>query len=107
MSKPQRFSGSGPRIWEPRPTTDRQFRGLRLMHGGPEAMILPEHEHVETQIQTRFRPLDDGTGAAPYRSSLYAPRQPHSGGWDDNWEVIVMLLDPQLMAEAADELFRR
>jgi AraC family transcriptional regulator len=77
------------------------------MHGGPAAMVLPEHEHVETQIQTRFRPTDDGTSLEPYRSSLYAPRQPHSGGVDDNWEVIVMLLGPQLISEAADELFRR
>jgi AraC family transcriptional regulator len=43
----------------------------------------------------------------PYRSSLYAPGQPHRGGVDDNWEVIVMLLDPQLMSAAAEELFRR
>lgn len=43
----------------------------------------------------------------PYRSSLYAPRQPHSGGVGDNWEVIVMLLYPELMAEATDELFLR
>jgi AraC family transcriptional regulator len=77
------------------------------MHGGPEAIVLPEHEHVETQIQTRFRPTAGGTGTEPYRSSLYAPGQPHSGGVDDNWEVIVMLLDPQFMTEAADELFRR
>src|SRR5215470_12462020 len=105
VSKPQEFSGSGPIIWQPRPATNIQFRGIRLMHGGPEAMVLPEHEHIETQIQTRFRPIDNGSGTEPYRSSLYAPGQPHSGGIDDNWEVIVLLLGPQLMAEAADELF--
>jgi hypothetical protein len=73
---------------------------------GQRPWFLPEHEHIETQIQTRFRPIDNGTGKEPYRSSLYAPGQPHSGGIDDNWEVVVLLLDPQLMAEAADELFR-
>ncbi len=77
------------------------------MHGGPAAVVLPEHEHLETQIQTRFRPTAGGIGIEPYRSSLYAPGQPHLGRVDENWEVIVMLLDPQLMREAADELFRR
>jgi AraC family transcriptional regulator len=77
------------------------------MHGGPSAMFLPEHEHVQTQIQTRFRPTADAIRLEPDRSSLYAPGQPHTGGVDDNWEVIVMLLDPQLMSEAADELFQR
>jgi hypothetical protein len=89
------------------PTTNIQFQGLRLMHGGPDAIVLPEHEHEETQIQTRFRKTEDGTGMEPYRSSLYAPRQPHSGGVGDNWEVIVMLLYPELMTEATDELFLR
>lgn len=70
-------------------------------------MVLPEHEHVEAQIQTRFRPTADGNGIEPYGTSLYAPGQPHRGGVDDNREVIVMLLDPQLMSQAADELFRR
>ena len=107
MKEPQQISGSGPRIWEPTSTTSKQSRGVRLMHGGPAAMVLPEHEHVETQIQTRFRPTATGIGLEPYRSSLYAPGQPHSGGVDDNWEVIVMLLDSQLMSEAADELFQR
>lgn len=107
MSKPQQASGQQPRIWAPTPKTNIRFRGLRLMHGGPDAMALPEHEHVETQIQTRFRQTGDGTRMEPYCSSLYAPRQPHRGGIDDNWEVVVMLLDPQLMAEAADELFLR
>jgi AraC-like DNA-binding protein len=107
MNESRPISGPGSRIWEPTPTTNIQFRGLRLMHGGPVAMILPEHEHVETQIQTRFCPKVDGIGLEPYRSSLYAPGQPHRGGVGDNWEVIVMLLDSQLMSEAADELFYR
>ena len=107
MKEPQQTSGSGPRVWEPTPTTNIQFPSLRLMHGGPTAMVLPEHEHVQTQIQTRFRPTADGIGLEPYRSSLYAPGEPHRGGVDDNWEVIVMLLDSQLMSEAADELFQR
>src|ERR1044072_2438405 len=107
MSERKDFAASGPRIWEPTPATNIQFRGLRLMHGGPRGVVLPEHEHVETQVQTRFCPVADGRGVEPYRSSLYAPGQPHSGGVDDNWEVIVMLLDPRLMSEAADELFHR
>jgi len=70
-------------------------------------MYLPEHEHVETQIQTRFQPRDDSAGLQPHRSSLYAPGQPHRGAIDDNWEVVVMLLEPRLMTQAADELFSR
>jgi AraC family transcriptional regulator len=70
-------------------------------------MYLPEHSHVEIQVQTRFRQTTDGTGMTPHSSSLYAPRQPHSGGIEENWEVIVMLLTPQLMARGADELFSR
>jgi AraC family transcriptional regulator len=69
-------------------------------------MYLPEHEHVETQIQTRFRPRED-SGLRPHRSSLYAPGQPHRGAIDDNWQVVVMLLEPRLMTQAADELFSR
>jgi hypothetical protein len=62
MSEPQEISGSGPPIWAPTPRTNIHLRGLRLMHGGPDAMVLPEHEHQETQIQTRFRKTEDGTG---------------------------------------------
>jgi AraC family transcriptional regulator len=70
-------------------------------------MYLPEHEHVETQIQTCFRPREDSAGLQPHRSSLYAPGQPHRGAIADNWEVVVMLLEPRLMTQAADELFSR
>jgi AraC family transcriptional regulator len=77
------------------------------MHGGPHAMYLPEHAHVETQVQTRFRQTADRSGMEPHSSSLYAPQQPHTGGIENNSEVIVMLLEPQLMAHAADELFSR
>ena len=87
--------------------TQLEFRGLRVMHGGPRAMYLPEHSHVETQIQTCFRRTGDHGAMEPHRSSLYAPGQAHTGGIRDNWEVVVMLLEPQLMALAADELFSR
>lgn len=77
------------------------------MRGGPRAMYLSEHSHIETQIQTRFRYTADRAGVEPQSSSLYAPGQPHTGGIDDNWEVIVMLLEPGLMTRGADELFSR
>lgn len=96
-----------PQIWEPTPVTNFQFRGLRVMHGGPIAMYLPEHEHRETQVQTRFRRAGHSGGLFPLASSLYAPGQPHRGGIEDNWEVVVVLLDPLVLAKAADELFSR
>src|SRR5437867_7666595 len=98
MSKAAQFSAADPRtpeVWAPTPRTNIEFRGLHMMHGGPRAMYLPEHTHVEIQVQTRFRQTADRIGVEPYCSSLYAPRQPHTGGIDENWEVIVMLLEPQ------------
>jgi AraC family transcriptional regulator len=70
-------------------------------------MYLPEHTHAEIQVQTRFRQTADRAGLEPDGRSLYAPGQPHTGGIDEHWEVIVMLLEPQFMARAADELFSR
>jgi hypothetical protein len=37
--------------------------------------------------------------------NLYASTQPHSVGWRQGWQVIVFHLSPQMLAEAADELF--
>lgn len=110
MSRADESSPTHPRtpeLWRPTPRTKLEFRGLHVMHGGPRAMYLPEHAHIEIQIQTRFRRTADRVGLEPYCTSLYAPGQPHTGGIHENWEVIVMLLEPQLMARAADELFSR
>jgi AraC family transcriptional regulator len=68
-------------------------------------MYLPEHEHLETQVQTRFRPDAARQGLKAAYSSLYAPGQAHRGGWDEGWEVVVLLLEPALLWRAADELF--
>ena len=96
-----------PELWMPTPRTSIAFPGLQIMHGGPRAMYLPEHAHVEIQVQTRFRRTGGRAAVEPCGSSLYAPRQPHAGGIDEDWEVIVMLLKPHFMAGAADELFSR
>jgi hypothetical protein len=45
------------RIWLPNRENDMHSGGIRAMHGGPIAMRIPEHAHVETQVQVRFRKL--------------------------------------------------
>lgn len=87
--------------------TNLEYSGLRIMHAGPDPLYLPEHEHVETQIQSRYRRLEGTTTLEPISSSLYAPHEPHVGRIEENWEVVVLLLSPEAIAAAADELFVR
>jgi len=84
------------------------------MHGGPVGMRLPEHQHVETQLEVHFgRP--SGEKSLPLSAMPYLPkdmelipaRRPHVGGWDDDSEVIVVLIPPLVFERAADELLVR
>ena len=95
------------RIWLPNRENDMHSGGIRAMHGGPIAMRIPEHAHVETQVQVRFRKLRDQSDPEPVDMSLHPPLKPHSGGWEENWEVIVFLIAPRVMAATADDLLPR
>jgi AraC family transcriptional regulator len=92
------------RIWLPNHENDVHSGGIRAMHGGPTAMRLPEHAHVETQVQVRFRKFSDQSDPQPVEMSLHPPLEPHTGGWEENWEVVVFLLTPRLMSTTADDL---
>jgi AraC family transcriptional regulator len=91
----------------PNHENDVRSGGIRAMHGGPIAMRLPEHAHVETQVQVRFRKQSDQSDPEPVDMSLHPPLEPHTGGWEDNWEVIVFLIAPRVMAAIADDLLPR
>ncbi len=86
---------------------DLQFDGLRIMRAGPEPMYIPEHAHVEAQIQTRYRRVSGGAGLEPVSTFLYSPHEPHIGQIEENCEVVVLLLSPKTIMAAADELFVR
>jgi AraC family transcriptional regulator len=81
--------------------------GLRIMHGGPIGMELPEHEHVEAQVEVHFRrPAASGEELLPAETELIAPLRRHCGFWEDESEVIVILIPPHYLEMAADELHR-
>jgi len=83
----------------------RHIHGVAILHGGPEPACIAEHAHVETQVTVHFRPSSrSGPGAVPTDVHLYAPQQPHSGGWPGGWKVVVFHLSPELLTETAEEL---
>jgi AraC family transcriptional regulator len=67
------------------------------MHGGPAAMRLPEHQHVETQVEVHF----------PGEMEILAPGRRHIGEWEAGSEVIVVLIPPIAFERAADEILVR
>jgi AraC family transcriptional regulator len=84
---------------------------MKVMHGGPVGMRLPEHEHPDIQLgihfvsagkASRHRPVND----APSYFSLIPPGKPHSGGWRDGREVVVTLISKLQVERAADEVLR-
>ena len=81
------------------------------MHGGPQEMCLPEHEHPEVQIGVHFVSVQRHgktpvANDSPAYFSLIPSGKPHAGGWADGSEVVVTLL-PKLQVEyAAGELLR-
>src|SRR3569832_1232604 len=66
------------------------------MVGGPEPGQLPEHAHADVQL----------TVHAGRRSKvqLVEAGEPHAGRWDAGGEVSVLLLSPDLIEEAGDDL---
>jgi len=78
--------------------------GFAALYGGPAAAILPEHSHAEAQVTVRFASRATTHKLAPAHIDLCAPRQTHSGGWKDGWEVVVFHLSQQRLEEAAEEL---
>lgn len=92
------------RTWTPNPANSVTAAGLRIMHGGPAAMRLPEHEHPETQISVHFP--SPSLNLLP-RCEVIPPGCPHRGQWEDGVEVIVLLLPPSSLELAAAELLPR
>ncbi|MBV8864722.1 MAG: helix-turn-helix domain-containing protein [Acidobacteriaceae bacterium] len=93
-------------LWVPTPTTAVSIRGTSALHGGPQAMCLPEHSHPETQVEIHFRP-DESRLLSPAEVSVIAPQQPHVGRWEQGTEVVVFLVGPNLLESAADGVLRR
>lgn len=91
--------------WKATNDSARTFAGITVLHGGPEAGFVPEHAHSEAEVSVHFR-SNGAKGLVPTHAHLYAPDRPHSGGWKNGRQVIVLKLTRQLLDEAADELLR-
>jgi len=91
--------------WKATENSARTFTGIKVLHGGPKAGIVPEHAHGEAEVSVHFR-LQGAGGLVATHAHLYAPDRPHSGGWENGLEVVVLQLTRQLLDEAADELLR-
>jgi len=94
------------RLWEPTDTNRIAYRDFTLMRGGPAGAQLNEHAHPELQITLRFGPVKKPSPGRRRTAqvSLWAPHESHSGGWPSGWDVLVVHLGPQLLAEAVEEL---
>jgi AraC family transcriptional regulator len=95
---------AGTQTWKATRKTSIVLRGFAALYGGPAAAVLPEHSHAEAQVTVRFASRASTDKRAPVGVDLWAPRQPHSGGWKERWEVVVFHLSPERLAEAAEEL---
>jgi AraC family transcriptional regulator len=94
-------------VWKQPNNPAWTFHGLTALYGGPRMSAIAEHSHIDAQVSVHFRPgSSQEPGQLPAHVHLYAPEQPHSGGWDQGWEVIVFHLSPLLLHEAAAELSR-
>jgi hypothetical protein len=73
-------------------------------------MHLPEHEHDEIQVGIHFKAPRGTTGIGlneePSFFTLIPSRKPHVGQWEDGSEVVVLLLGPAQMEQAAERCFR-
>jgi AraC family transcriptional regulator len=97
-------------IWKPSAQTRMAVEDFVVMHGGPRAMRLAEHEHNEVQIEAHFSPVSlkrQGPPVLPETFRLIPSRKPHVGSWNEGSEVIVFLLDTRQLEIAGDELLRR
>lgn len=77
-------------------------------------MRLPEHQHRETQVEVHFRRSWDAKSNGkplvaniPGETELVAPGRPHVGEWEDDSEVVVVLIPPHVFERAADEILVR
>jgi len=97
-------------IWKPSARTRVAVDDFVVMHGGPKAMRLTEHEHNEIQIEAHFSPVSltrSGSLVMPETFHLIPSRKPHVGSWNEGSEVVVFLLDSRQLEIASDELLRR
>jgi AraC family transcriptional regulator len=81
-----------------------------VMHGGPRAMRLTEHEHDEIQIEAHFSSASLAKPAShvlPDTYHLIPSGKPHVGSWNEGSEVVVVLLDRRQLETAAGELMQR
>ena len=73
-------------------------------------MHLPEHEHDEIQVGIHFKAPHGKTGIRlneePSFFTLIPSRKPHVGQWEDGSEVVILLLGPAQMEQAAERCFR-
>lgn len=97
-----------PHVWQPTEGTAFVLRDVSVLRGGPEAATIPEHSHPQVQVSVRFRPIAKSQSEmVAVHANLYASKQPHSGGWRQGWQAVVFQLSPQMLAQAAEELFTR
>jgi hypothetical protein len=73
-------------------------------------MHLPEHEHDDLQVGLHFTAPRGrsriGLGEEPSFFTLIPSRKPHVGRWEDGSEVVVLLLGPSQMEQAAERPVR-
>ena len=73
-------------------------------------MHLPEHEHDDLQVGIHFTARRGrsriGLGEEPSFFYLIPSRKAHTGGWEDGSEVVVVLLAPAQMEQAAERPVR-
>lgn len=95
-------------IWKPDRHTRVDLPDLCFMHGGPDGMQLPEHEHSEVQLELHFLSQGEDRQLVPAEVpaflKLIPSGKPHVGRWADGNEVIVVLLGHEYLAKAQNEL---
>lgn len=93
-------------VWRATNDTALALRDISILRGGPEPATISEHAHAEAQVSVHFRPHSTRRSKMlAIDANLHASKQPHSGGWKQGWHVIVFQLSPQMLTEAAEELF--
>jgi AraC family transcriptional regulator len=90
-------------FWRPTAHTKILVNGFAALYGGPRAAKLAQHSHAEVQVTVRFGP-ETANRCRTSAVSLFASQQPHAGGWEEGWQVVVFHLSPDRLEEAAQEL---
>ena len=78
--------------------------GTVILGGGPDAVIHPEHEHVEAQVTFHSEVFAADPQAAPGRAWVVPAKAPHSGGWKDGTFSTVFHLTRDFMNVIAEDL---